>query len=95
MRVILASIAAALAFTAVPATASTDVCTAAPTALRTIAEGADQAVQRRAVRNIALGEALCDARNRVEAQKKFQAAARALGTDLATVMAGTPVASAR
>jgi hypothetical protein len=95
MRVILASVAAALAFTAVPATASPDVCAAAPAALRNIAESADQATQRRAVRNIALGEALCDARNRLEAQKKFQAAARTLGTDLAAVMAQTPVASAR
>jgi hypothetical protein len=73
---------------AVPAAASTDVCAHAPAALRGIAATADANAQRLALRDIQTGEALCEARNRPEAAKKFRAAAKALGTDLQTAMAG-------
>ncbi len=95
MRRILLATAAALALSAGPAAASNNVCGAAPEALRTLAASAEGATQQRALRNIALGEALCDARNRLEAQKKFQAAARLLGTDLAAVMATPATAAAQ
>jgi hypothetical protein len=95
MRVMLLSVAAALAFSTVPAAASSDVCAVAPGALRSLAASADAATQRKAVRNIALGEALCDARNRVEAQRKFAAAAKTLGTDLATATGGQVSAQLR
>lgn len=95
MRVILLSAAAALALSAMPAAASGDLCARAPEALRALAGSADSATQKRALRNVALGEALCEARNRVEAQKKFQAAARTLGTDLATVLGTQVTAAAR
>ncbi len=88
MRTILLSAAAtALVFSAVPVAASSEVCATAPDALRTLAASADAATQKRALRNVALGEALCDARNRLDAQKKFASAARILGTDLAAVAA--------
>lgn len=83
--------AAAVTLTAAPALANpspTEICAAAPGALRTLAASADVAVQRRALRDIALGEQLCEARNRPEAARKFRAAAAVLGTDLQTAMAG-------
>lgn len=95
MRFVLLSAAAALALSAMPAAASSEVCAVAPDALRTLAASADASTQKRALRNIVLGEALCDARNRLEAQKKFSAAARALGTELAVVMANPASAAAQ
>lgn len=83
--------AAAVGLTAAPASANpspTEVCAAAPGALRAIAASADASVQRRALRDIRLGEQLCEARNRPEGARKFRAAAAALGTDLQTAMAG-------
>jgi hypothetical protein len=98
MRAIMLTLAVAvsastLAFTAAPAVATAETCAAAPTKLRTLAASADADAARKAERNIALGEALCDARNRAEAVKKFNLAAKALGTELATVMATTTTAS--
>lgn len=80
---------------AAPASA-TEVCAQAPAALRALAEGASPNAQRLALRDVNTGVALCEARNRQEATKKFESAAKALGTDLATAMAATTVtASAR
>jgi hypothetical protein len=72
-----------------PAAAAVDptVCTDAPAALRTLAASAEPAAARKALRDVQTGEALCEARNRNEAAKKFRAAADVLGTDLATVLA--------
>jgi hypothetical protein len=78
---------------AAPAMATSETCAVAPAKLRGMAASADADAQRRAVRHIELGEALCDARNRTEATKKFNLAAKALGTDLATVMAAGTTAS--
>jgi hypothetical protein len=75
-----------------PAMASAEACAVAPAKLRGMAATAETDAQRRAVRNIELGEALCEARNRAEAAKKFNLAAKALGTDLATVMAADTTA---
>jgi hypothetical protein len=99
MRAIMLTLAAAvsaasLSFLAAPAMASdAQTCAAAPAKLRTLAASADAGVARKAERNIALGEALCDARNRSEAAKKFDLAAKALGTELAAVLATQTTAS--
>jgi hypothetical protein len=87
--------AASLSFVAAPAFAAGDAqtCSVAPVKLRTLAAGADAETARKAERNIALGEALCDARNRSEAAKKFNLAAKSLGTELATVMSTETSAS--
>ncbi len=92
----LAVSAAALGFVAVPAAAASanaETCAAAPMKLRTLAAGADATTARKAERNIALGEALCAARNRSEAAKKFNLAAKSLGTELAAVMTAATTAS--
>ena len=98
MRAIMLSLAVAasvatIGLSAGPAMAGAEACAAAPAKLRSIAATADADAQRKAERNIALGEALCDARNRPEAAKKFNLAAKALGTELATVMASEATAS--
>lgn len=92
MRAIMTLAIALAAASAAPAFANAETCAAAPGKLRAISAtvGADAA--KKAERNIVLGEALCDARNRSEATKKFNLAAKSLGTDLAAVM--TPTASA-
>ncbi len=82
---------AAISALAAPALANpspTEVCAQAPAALRSLAGSADDAVQRKALRDIQLGEQLCEARNRPEAARKFRSAAALLGTDLQTAMAG-------
>lgn len=89
--------AAALTFgvSAGPAVASTatpaEICATAPDALRNLAQTATPQAAKAALRNVNTGVALCKERNRDEAAKKFEAAAKALGTDLATAMAGGPV----
>jgi hypothetical protein len=85
--------AASLALSAGPAVAGSEACTVAPAKLRTLAASANGDAAKKAERNIALGEALCDARNRSEAAKKFNLAAKALGTELATVLASDTTAS--
>jgi len=91
----IAASAATFLLSAAPAVASAETCATAPAKLRGLAATADIDAQKKALRNVELGEALCDARNRSEASKKFNLAAKALGTDLATVMAGSSVAAAQ
>jgi hypothetical protein len=84
---------AAAAFTfglsAGPAVATeANLCADAPAALRSLAASADPAAARKALRDVKTGEALCEARNRNDAARKFRTAADVLGTDLATVLAG-------
>jgi hypothetical protein len=98
MRALVLTLAAAVsaASLGVPALAAgtdAETCAVAPVKLRTLAAGADANAARKAERNIALGEALCDARNRSEAAKKFNLAAKSLGTELATVMTAATTAS--
>jgi len=85
MRTTIISLAFALAtLSAAPALANS-ACDYAPNQLRSIAANADATAASRAERNIRLGEALCDARNRSEATRKFNLAAKTLGTDLASL----------
>lgn len=95
MRAILLTVAAALSVAAAAPAAAGDAetCAVAPGKLRTLAASAEADVARKAERNISLGEALCDARNRAEAAKKFNLAAKTLGTELAAVMATQTTAS--
>ncbi|WP_374388756.1 hypothetical protein [Sandaracinobacter sp.] len=87
MTVAAALSAASLTLVAAPALANdAETCAVAPVKLRTLAASAQPEAARKAERNIALGEALCDARNRSEAAKKFNLAAKSLGTELAAVM---------
>ncbi len=95
INVSLAALAAAIAFSGAPAAASAEACAAAPAKLRALAASADASTARKAERNIATGEALCEARNRAEAARKFNLAARALGTELAAVLASETTALAR
>lgn len=93
----LALVAAALSFaiSAAPALAApvsaTEACAEAPAALRTLADQATPQAKRLALRDVNTGVALCEARNRNEAVRKFSDAAKVLGTDLATAMAGATV----
>lgn len=96
IQLLAAPLAAAMLFAAAPSFASSaETCAVAPAKLRAIAATQDADVQRKALRNVDLGESLCEARNRSEAAKKFNLAAKALGTDLATVLASGAVASAQ
>ncbi len=92
MRTLLGLAIAFAAAAATPAFANAEACATAPAKLRAMTANAQPQAAKKAERNIALGEALCEARNRSEAAKKFNLAAVALGTDLAAVM--TPAASA-
>ncbi|WP_199555496.1 hypothetical protein [Sandaracinobacteroides hominis] len=99
MRAILLSVAVAfsastLALSAPAFAAGAETCSVAPAKLRALSANAEADAAKKAERNIALGEALCDARNRSEAAKKFNLAAKALGTELAAVL-GTETASAQ
>lgn len=95
MLTLAAASAASLGFLAAPvlAAGNAETCAVAPTKLRALAVGADADVARKAERNIALGQALCDARNRSEAARKFNLAAKTLGTELAVVMTNATTAS--
>ena len=92
MRTLLGLAIAFAAAADTPALANAEACATAPAKLRAMTANAQPQAAKKAERNIALGEALCEARNRSEAAKKFNLAAVALGTDLAAVM--TPAASA-
>lgn len=95
MRTSILTIAIAFAAaSAAPAFAASNGCTVAPEQLRAIAAKADTGVATQAERNIRLGEALCDARNRAEGERKFKLAAKTLGVDYATVVAGKDTAAA-
>ncbi|MGQ5700919.1 hypothetical protein ACUJ46_02560 [Sandaracinobacteroides sp. A072] len=94
IKLSLAAALSAIAFTASPALAS-DVCAEAPAKLRALAGSADAGVQRKALRNVTLGEQLCEARNKSEANKKFGLAAKLMGTELASVLAVEGTAAAQ
>lgn len=77
-----------MGFAVGPANAATlDTCTTAPAQLRTLAGSADPAKAKKAMYHVVTGEALCEARADREAAKKFALAAKALGTDLASLAA--------
>jgi hypothetical protein len=81
---------AVLAIAAVPAAAATKVnCQATPAQIRTLADakGGDEAAK--ALKLVATGEKLCAADAKYEAGKKFAAAAKLLGTELAALSPAT------
>ena len=97
-RFILAPIAFAIsaAFIAAAATpamaAETGVCATAPGQIRTIATTAQPDQARKALNLVNVGEKLCEAGARNEAGKKFSAAAKVLGTDMAALTSAAPTA---
>ena len=88
------AVAASLAFlgaAAGPAAAGTPVsCTATPAQIRTLAGTAQPEAAEKAIKLVAVGEKLCAADAKFEAGKKFAAAAKLLGTELAAL--NTPAA---
>jgi hypothetical protein len=69
-----------------PAVAAEATCTTTPAQIRTLAGTAtDAANARKAVSLVNVGEKLCAEGARNEAGKKFSAAAKLLGTDLAAL----------
>ncbi len=89
------AVAFAAAFIAVPAFAapSQTMCDTTPAALRSAATTAPAVAQQRASILISTGEHLCADQARGEAAKKFAAAARILGVDMAS-LATAPVVTA-
>lgn len=79
----------AAAIAATPAAAASINCATTPAQIRTLAQtkGGEDAVK--AIKLVTLGEKLCAADAKYEAGKKFSAAAKALGTDLASLSTAT------
>ncbi len=67
--------------------AGANTCTVAPAQIRTLAATAQPDVARKAMSLTVTGEKLCAEGGRVEASKKFEAAAKLLGTDLSALSA--------
>lgn len=65
--------------------ASANACATAPAQLRSAAATAQPEQARKALSLVSTGEKLCEAGGRSEASKKFSAAAKALGTDMAAL----------
>jgi hypothetical protein len=81
---------AVLAIAAVPAAAGTKVsCTATPAQIRTLADAKGGEEASKALKLVATGEKLCAEDAKFEAGKKFAAAAKLLGTELAALSAAT------
>jgi hypothetical protein len=84
--------AAFIGAAATPAMAADNSCTTAPAQIRTLAATAPSADNARKALSLAnVGEELCEQGARYEAGKKFSAAAKLLGTDVAALNAA-PVA---
>jgi hypothetical protein len=97
-RLVLAPIAFAIsaAFIAAAATpamaADAGICATAPGQIRTVATNAQPDQARKALNLVNVGEKLCEAGARNEAGKKFSAAAKVLGTDMAALTSAAPTA---
>lgn len=90
----LAVSAALLGAATSPAAAATAAtCTTTPSQLRAAASSAPVDKQKSAMMLISTGERLCAADASFEAGKKFAAAARALGVDMAALPAAASTAS--
>lgn len=77
---------AVLAIAAVPAAAGTKVdCAVTPTQIRTLADAKGGEDAAKAMKLVVTGEKLCAADAKFEAGKKFAAAAKLLGTELAAL----------
>lgn len=80
--------AAFIGAAAAPAVAAEATCTSTPVKIRSFAVVApDAASARKALALVSVGEKLCDEGARNEAGKKFSAAAKLLGTDVASLNA--------
>ena len=81
---------AVVAIAAVPAAAGTKInCAATPAQIRTLADAKGGEDAAKALKLVATGEKLCAEDAKFEAGKKFAAAAKLLGTELAALSAGT------
>lgn len=90
--VALAISAAFIGAAATPAMAADNTCATAPAQIRSIATTAEPGQARKALSLVNVGEKLCAAGGRGEAAKKFSAAAKALGTDMAALTTAAPTA---
>lgn len=70
---------------AAPAAAATVSCTTTPAQIRTLAVAKAGTEATKALQLVATGEKLCAADAKFEAGKKFAAAAKLLGTELAAL----------
>mgnify|MGYP003387852178 CR=1 FL=1 len=78
--------AAFIGAAATPALAAAPkVCVTTPAQIRSIAATADASQARKALSLVSIGEKLCDAGASNEANRKFAAAAKVLGTDVAAL----------
>lgn len=85
----IAPLAVAVALAA-PAAAGTKVsCTETPAQIRTLAQAKGGEEATKAIHLVATGEKLCAADAKFEAGKKFAAAAKLLGTELAALPTAT------
>lgn len=74
---------------AAPANAATVSCAATPSQIRTLAATKTGEDAAKAIKLVATGEKLCAADAKFEAGKKFAAAAKLLGTELAALPTAT------
>jgi hypothetical protein len=77
----------AIAGAAVPAAAATVSCKSTPAQIRTLADAKGGEDGAKALQLVSTGEKLCAADAKFEAGKKFAAAAKLLGTELASLPA--------
>ena len=85
--------AAFIGAAATPAMAAdAGTCVTAPAQIRTASATAQPDQVKKALNLVNVGEALCEAGARNEANKKFSAAAKALGTDMAALTTAAPTA---
>ena len=88
MTRLIAAAATLAALTAAPAFARAPVsCTQTPAQIRTLAEAKGGEDATKAIKLVVTGEKLCAADAKFEAGKKFAAAAKLLGTELAALPA--------
>lgn len=98
VRALALPIAAAISLTFVGAASApamardANTCQTAPAAIRSAATTAQADAQRKALSLVSLGEKLCASDAQFEASKKFAAAAKALGTDMAALATPAPTA---
>jgi len=85
----LIAIAVATLAAAAPVTAAEVSCKQTPVAIRTLAQTAQGDQAAKALKLVTTGEKLCAEDNRFEAGKKFAAAAKLLGTELAALNNGS------
>ncbi|WP_164157393.1 hypothetical protein [Sandarakinorhabdus rubra] len=85
MNRLIAAAAAFAALTAAPAFAAPVSCKQTPAQIRTLAEAKGGEDAAKALHLVATGEKLCAADAKFEAGKKFAAAAKLLGTELASL----------